>query len=169
MLLNTKSFLIWKTLQLYNPAILPLTYPNTNLLLESSKLNYILIYFWNRWRHEYLTNLRESHNASVKNGNKPTIKKDDVIIIEEPNLPRSNWKLARVHEVIVSKDSHIGGALVKVAKTKLFVKRPVNKLYLVKSHLETVNKRENKVQNIPQSRTKRKAAILSELQGKYSP
>ena len=116
-----------------------------------------------------MTNLRESHNASVKNGNKPTIKKDDVIIIEEPNLPRSNWKLARVHEVIVSKDSHIGGALVKVAKTKLFVKRPVNKLYLVKSHLETLNKRENKVQNIPQSRTKRKAAILSELQGKYSP
>lgn len=116
-----------------------------------------------------MTNLRESHNAFVKYDNKPSIKKDDVIIIEEPILPRSNWKLARVHEVIVSKDSHIGGALVKVAKTKLFIKRPVNKLYLVKSHLETVKKRENKFQNIPQSRTSSKAAILSQLQGKYSP
>ena len=48
----------------------------------------------------------------LKNGNKPIIKKDDVVIIAEPNLPRSNWNLARVHEVINSKDGHIGGALV---------------------------------------------------------
>ena len=67
-----------RTLQLYNPAILPLPYPNASLSLEPSKLNHILIHFWNRWRHEYLTNSRESHNASVKNGNKRTIKKDDV-------------------------------------------------------------------------------------------
>ena len=90
----------------------------------------------------------------LKNGNKPIIKKDDVVIIVEPNLPRSNRNLARVHEVINSKDGHIGGALVKIAKTKMFVKRPVNKLYLtlnlIESHLETVKKRENKVENIPQ-------------------
>ena len=45
----------------------------------------------------------------LKNGNKPIIKKDDVVIIAEPNLPRSNWNLARVHEVINSKDGHIRG------------------------------------------------------------
>ena len=84
-----------------------------------------------------MTNLRESRNASVKNGNKPTIKKDDTVIIEESNLPSSTWELARVYEVIVSKDANIRGALVKVAKTKMFVKRPVNRLYLVQSHLET--------------------------------
>ena len=84
-----------------------------------------------------MTNLRESRNASVKNGNKPTIKKDDTVIIEESNLPSSTWELAMVHEVIVSKDANIRGALVKVAKTKMFVKRPVNRLYLVQSHLET--------------------------------
>ena len=84
-----------------------------------------------------MTNLRESRNASVKNGNKSTIKKDDTVIIEESNLPSSTWELARVHEVIVSKDANIRGALVKVAKTKMFVKRPVNRLYLVQSHLET--------------------------------
>ena len=86
----------------------------------------------------------------LKNGNKPIIKKDDVVIIAEPNLPRSNWNLARVHEVINSKDGQIRGALVNIAKTKMFVKRPVNKLYLIESHLETANKRENKVENIPQ-------------------
>ena len=36
---------------------------------------------------------------------------------------------------------------LKVAKTKIFAKRPVNKLYLVESHLEGVNKKENKVEN----------------------
>ena len=36
---------------------------------------------------------------------------------------------------------------LKVAKTKIFVKRPVNKLYLVESNLEGVNKKENKVEN----------------------
>ena len=70
-----------------------------------------------------MTNLGESHKASVKNGNKPTIKKDDIIIIEEPNLPLSTWKLARVHKVIVSKDGNTRRALLKIAKTKMFVKR----------------------------------------------
>ena len=53
-------------LQLYNPAIMLLTYPNASLSLKPSKLKHILMHFWNRWRHEYLKNLRESHNASVK-------------------------------------------------------------------------------------------------------
>ena len=98
------------TLQLYNSAILPLTYPNISLSLEPSKLNHILMHFWNRWRHEDLANLRESHNACVKDDNKLIIKKDDIVIIEEPNLPRSTWKLAKVHEVIVCKDGNIRGA-----------------------------------------------------------
>ena len=64
--LTSNHLLYGRTLQLYNSAILPLPYRNSSLLLEPSKLNHILIHFWNRWRHEYLTNLRESHNASVK-------------------------------------------------------------------------------------------------------
>ena len=55
-------------------------YPNASLLLEPSKLNHILMHLWDRWRHEYLTNLREGHNPSLKNGNKPTIKKDGIVI-----------------------------------------------------------------------------------------
>ena len=51
----------------------------------------------------------------------------------------------------------------------MFVKRPVNRLYLVESHLETVNKEKNKVENVPEKRTKREAAILGELRRKYSP
>ena len=116
------------------------------------------MHFWNRWCHEYLTN-----------GNKPTIKKDDIVIIEEPNLLHSTWQLADAHEVMVSKDGKIRGAFLKVAKAKMFVKRPVNRLYLVESHLETVNKEKNKVENVPEKRTKREAAILDELRKKYSP
>ena len=78
-------------------------------------------------------------------------------------MPRSTWKLARVHEFIVSKDGNIRNALLKVAKTKMFVKRPVNKLYLVESHLETVSKKENRVENVPEKRTTREAAILSKF------
>ena len=84
-------------------------------------------------------------------------------------MPRSTWKLATVHEFIVSKDGNIRNALLKVAKTKMFVKRPVNKLYLVESHLETVNKKENRVENVPEKQTTREAAILSKLLRKYSP
>ena len=54
--------------------------PTNHHQLEPSELNHILIHFSNRWRDKYLTNLRESHNASVKNSNKPTIKKNDVVI-----------------------------------------------------------------------------------------
>ena len=51
----------------------------------------------------------------------------------------------------------------------MFVKRPVNKFYLVRSHLETVNKKENKVQNVPEKPTKREAALFVELRRKHSP
>ena len=52
--LAPSHLLYGKTLQLNNPAILPLTYPNASLSLEPSKLNHILMHFWNKWRHDYV-------------------------------------------------------------------------------------------------------------------
>ena len=51
----------------------------------------------------------------------------------------------------------------------MFVKRPVNKLYLVDNHLETVNKQGSKVEIVSEKQTKREAVILGELRWKYSP
>ena len=45
---------------------------------------------------------------SVQNG--------DVVIIKEDNVARNLWKLGTVEELIMSEDSHVKGAIVRVAR-----------------------------------------------------
>ncbi|KAK3744934.1 hypothetical protein QZH41_007780 [Actinostola sp. cb2023] len=54
--------------------------------------------FWKKWRKEYLQTLqmRKKWTAPTRN-----VKVDDVVIIKDDNLPRNDWKLARVHEKLV--------------------------------------------------------------------
>ena len=51
------------------------------------------------------------------------------MIIFEEKQPRHLWKVGRVTRVIPGRDGRIRGAEVKVGKNKVFIKRPVNRLY----------------------------------------
>ena len=68
----------------------------------------ILQRFWRRWRHEYLTSLREYHRSS--GDNKQTIKRGDVVLVHDDG-PRSSWRLAVVEDLIKR-----GDYLIRAAK-----------------------------------------------------
>lgn len=67
----------------------------------------ILQRFWNTWRHEYLTSLREFHKTTGTN--KQSIKKGEVVLVHD-DTHRSTWKLAVIESLIEG-----GDALVRAA------------------------------------------------------
>ena len=62
---------------------------NRKLLLKRQEfIAKLLSHWWNRWKHEYLVDLRESHNLSTKRIGQPTIAVGDVVIVHEDETPR---------------------------------------------------------------------------------
>ena len=103
--------------------------------------------FWNRFRTEYLGQLREKHSyVKGKFNNDCNIEVGDVVLIKEDKfVPRGQWRKGRVENVIQGKDGMIRGASLRVylkdGKT-IILKRPVQKL--VPFEIQAAVKQENK-------------------------
>lgn len=103
MLFNSKSLTIWTKNIIFDPAIGQLIiYKVTDNLsdrfitIKPSKLQNVVGLFWDRWRRESLVNLPECHKINEEKLRKPAITEGDIVITEEPNLPRSAWRLAKM-------------------------------------------------------------------------
>ena len=101
----------------------------TSLLRRFRYLARVRTHFWNRWRKEYLTDLREHHRSKKESHVKVSI--GDVVLVHEDNVKRSDWKMGKVLECIVGKDGVVRGAKLKlITKGKpVIVSRAVQKLY----------------------------------------
>lgn len=67
---------------------------NKQAKLPSSKLNNIITHFWECWRREYLTALRERNTQCTDRKNCPMINTGDVII-KDKYQPRSSLRIAK--------------------------------------------------------------------------
>ena len=86
--------------------------------------------FWKRWYGEYLVNLRENFRSKMRNGQTPRV--GDVVVIHEDNKRRHLWKMGKIIELIVGRDSVVRGAKVRVAgnsKRTTILERPLEKLF----------------------------------------
>ena len=59
-------------------------------------LQQTLNHFWNRWRSEYLTELREHHRVNVQANSRREIRQGDIVIVQEKKQPRQSWRLGKV-------------------------------------------------------------------------
>jgi len=84
----------------------------------------LLAHFWQRWRTEYLTALREFHRAT--GNNIQTVKVGDVVLIHD-DTPRVQWKLAVIEGVNKGADGLIRSANVRTSTGR--TNRPIAKLY----------------------------------------
>ena len=80
--------------------------------------------FWNRWKTEYLTSLREFNRVSGHN--KEVIKVGDVVIVHDEK-PRMQWKLALVEGLIKGGDNLVRAAHIRIGSYR--TTRPIVKLY----------------------------------------
>ena len=139
-------------------------------------------HFWERWKKEYLTNLRENQKINTQNPNQPIINVNDIVLISEENLPRSAWRIGIIQELIIGKDKCIRGGTVSFPRTNSVKSRPVNKLFPIGTihncvEVNNVNNKDNERDEIDkeqneveqkEQRVRRKAAVLGELKRKFN-
>ena len=107
--------------------------PEKNESNCSERFRYLtvkLAHFWNRWRREYLVNLREFHHPKVGREVRQ-IQAGNVVTVFEENVKRGKWKMAVVENLIRGRDNVVRGANVRVVvKGKpARISRPVQQLY----------------------------------------
>ena len=86
---------------------------------------HLISHFRERWRHDYLTSLRQFHQASGNNNQ--TIKVGDVVQIYDES-PRTQWKLGTIEELITGNDGLTRAATLRTS-SGLITSRPIVKLY----------------------------------------
>ena len=89
----------------------------------------IISQVWRRWLQEYLPLLspRPKWTEVVKD-----LKKDDVVLVLDPKLPRGQWPLGRITETYPGSDGHTRVAKIQCG-TKTVV-RPIHKLVPLQEH-----------------------------------
>ena len=71
--------------------------PSPDVLTRRAKyLHSTIDRFWQRWRKEYLVELRESHRQCGTNSKAPQVSVGDVVIIHSDDQPRGMWSLGLV-------------------------------------------------------------------------
>ena len=104
---------------------------NTNTICKRFLyLSRKLTHFWNRWRREYLKDLRETHSQQKKSNNE--VNKGDIVLIFEENTKRNLWKTGIVEDLIVGRDGVVRGATVcKIGRggKHEVLNRPLQKLF----------------------------------------
>ena len=95
-----------------------------------SYLRTLINHFENRWKNEYLTELREyqrNHNKIPAKQVQP----GDIVLIHDEKLPRNCWRLGKVENLIKGKDGHVRACKLRVyskGRKMAYLNRPVNKL-----------------------------------------
>ncbi len=105
-------------------------------------LNTLLTHYENRWKKEYLTELREFQRNNNRIPDKQ-VRVGDVVLISDENLPRTQWRLGKVEELRTSSDGFVRGCKLRVhneGRRVSYLNRPVNKLcYFEVSSVDTIN------------------------------
>ena len=97
---------------------------STEIQRKAKRVALLIQHFWQRWRHEYLTSLREFHKESGINAE--TVKVGDVVLIHDDS-PRVSWKLALVTSVARGHDGFVRSANVRTANGT--TNRPITRLH----------------------------------------
>ena len=79
-------------------------YINNKVFVEgkSQKLSRLMEHFWDRWRKEYIVNLREYHSTKQKVSSNPMIKPKDLVLVHDDCSPRHLWRTGVVTELYYS-------------------------------------------------------------------
>ena len=67
--------------------------------------------FWNRWKKEFLQTLQTRQKWIKPQRN---LRIGDVVLVKDDDLPRNQWKLARVEETLPSEDGYVRKVTVAI-------------------------------------------------------
>ncbi|KAJ8720880.1 hypothetical protein PYW08_006345 [Mythimna loreyi] len=84
---------------------------------------------WKRWKTEYLCQLSARSKWRQQRSN---LKVDDIVIIQDANLPPGKWALGRIIELHPGMDGNV--RVVSIKTKNGVIKRPITKLCLLPVH-----------------------------------
>ena len=90
------------------------------------QIQYLADIFWKRWSREYLPLLQERKKWNQPRRNFTTV---DLVLVGVANLPRNQWQLGRIIQVLPDNKGFVRMAEVKTKDTK--ITRPISKLCLL--------------------------------------
>lgn len=73
--------------------------------------------FWQRWKREYILNLQQRKKWQRTSRNSQV---NDIVILQDDNAQRNEWKLARVVETYLSADGIVRKLKLLVSDTRIF-------------------------------------------------
>lgn len=83
-----------------------------NRLSTYERVQKLAQHFWERWSKEYLSHLQLRQKWTKSTG---SLKKDQIVLIKEDNVPVSQWRMGRILELVPGKDGINRVAIVKTA------------------------------------------------------
>ena len=97
----------------------------------------VIGHFWNRWRSEYLTSLREHQSSCNTEKVARTPELNDIVLVKEDKLPRHQWRLGRVSELIRGRDGKIRAVKLLIGKNRSSIDRPINLVYPIEFAIDS--------------------------------
>ena len=93
----------------------------------------------------------------------PKINVNDIELVYDEEVPIHIWRISIITGVLPSKDSVIGGAIVRFAKSNAILKCPVNKLFTVENtYYETIQ-----IDKTREQKLRWEAAVIGDQNRKY--
>jgi hypothetical protein len=98
------------------------------------QVQYLADLFWQRFKREYLVTLQ--YRSKWQNPDE-RLKENDLVLVTDVSLPRNQWPLGRVQELIPSEDGRTRTAKIRICKYKdssvarignTLILRPISKL-----------------------------------------
>lgn len=104
---------------------------NTSATQLNKRLRYrqrLSTEFWNRWKKEYLMELRSAHHVSTALNPSIPFKIGDVVLIHDSIQPKHMWKMGRIDETFMGRDGKIRSCAIRIP-SGIVLRRPVQLLY----------------------------------------
>ena len=92
-------------------------------------LQLIINNFWKRWKHEYLTELREFNKLKLKYDRRDKPKLGSIVLTEDDKY--KNWKIGRTKDLMLSSDDKFQAEFVDtIISGKInTIKQPIKKIF----------------------------------------
>ena len=87
--------------------------------------------FWKSWIQDYLLNLRETLPLNHKGPRSQVLRQPQIgkiVLVKNEHIPRRAWKLAKVDELILSRDNQVRSVKLQLPN-KGILDRPISHLY----------------------------------------
>ena len=120
--------------------------------------------FWSCWRKEYLVNLRENDQVKSTRSKDPLIPEVGDVILLGDQIPRSQWRLAKIVQLIRGKDEVVRAAQIKTSNG-MVLQRAIQHLYPMEIHDKEIAENDSVVSikdneiALPELRPTRESAI----------